>query len=106
MKDPLSLSALFANFGNDLASVDDKKSLLRVIATSLTPKLTISDILLSILNDDRQTHSVVIHHCDRHLMENSDYTQLSMQLIRKAAVPILQLHFTQGIYGLMTRNLN
>jgi len=82
MKDPLSLSTLFANFGNELASVDDKKSLLRIIAASLTPKLTISDILLSILNDDKQTHSVVIHHCDRHLMENSDYTQLSREKFR------------------------
>jgi len=82
MKDPLSLSTLFANFGNDLAAVDDKKSLLRIIAASLAPKLTISDILISILNDDKQTHSVVIHHCDQDLMENSDYTQLSREKFR------------------------
>lgn len=82
MKDPLSLSTLFANFGNDLASVDDKKSLLRLIAASLAPKLTISDVLLSILNEDKQTHSVFIHHCDQGLMEKSDHTQLSHEKFR------------------------
>lgn len=82
MKDPLSLSVLFANFGNDLASVDDKKSLLHLIAASLAPKLTISDILLSILNEDKQTHSVFIHHCDQGMMEKSDYTQLSREKFR------------------------
>ncbi|HVU56424.1 MAG TPA: sigma 54-interacting transcriptional regulator [Puia sp.] len=82
MKDPLSLSTLFANFGNDLATVDDKKSLLQLIAASLAPKLTISDILLSILNEDKQTHSVFIHHCDKALMEKSDHTQLSREKFR------------------------
>jgi len=76
------LSTLFANFGNDLASVDDKKSLLQLIAASLAPKLTISDILLSILNEDKQTHSVFIHHCDQGLMERSDHTQLSREKFR------------------------
>jgi len=64
MKDPLSLSAMFANFGNDLSAVDNKKSLLQLIAVSLAPKLTISDVLLSILNEDKQTHNVIIHHGD------------------------------------------
>jgi len=82
MKDPLSLSVLFANFGNDLAAVDDKKSLLQLIAGSLAPKLTVSDILLSILNEDKQTHSVFIHHCDLGLMERSDHSQLSLEKFR------------------------
>lgn len=82
MKDPLSLSTLFANFGNDLATVDDKKSLLQLIAASLAPKLTISDILISILNEDKQTHSVFIHHCDQGIMERSDHSQLSREKFR------------------------
>jgi len=82
MKDPLSLSTMFANFGNELASVDDKKSLLRLIAASLAPKLTISDILLSILNEDKQTHSVFIHHSDQGLMERTDHTHLSHEKFR------------------------
>jgi transcriptional regulator with GAF, ATPase, and Fis domain len=82
MKDPLSLSSLFANFGNDLAAVDDKKGLLRLIAASLEPKLTISDILLSILNDDKQTHSVIIHHCDAAIMDKSDHSSLAKEKFR------------------------
>ncbi|HEY4205496.1 MAG TPA: GAF domain-containing protein, partial [Puia sp.] len=82
MKDPLSLSTLFANFGNELAGIDDKKGLLQLIAASLAPKLTISDILVSILNEDRQTHSVYIHHCDQELMKISDHSQLSRQKFR------------------------
>src|SRR5258707_6434084 len=82
MKDPLSLSALFATIGNDLASVSDKKGLLQLIAADLASQLTFSDILLSILNEDRQTHSVFIHHCHQDRMEQSDYTLLSKEKFR------------------------
>jgi transcriptional regulator with GAF, ATPase, and Fis domain len=82
MKDPLSLSTLFAAFGNDLAAVDDKKSLLQLIASNLAPQLSFSDILLSILNEDRQTHRVFIHHCDPGRMAKCDYTSLSQEKFR------------------------
>jgi len=82
MKDPPSLSALFSAFGNDLAAVNDKKSLLQLIADHLTPQLTVSDILLSVVNEDKQTHSVFLHHCDPARQHNDEYTSLSQEKFR------------------------
>ena len=89
MKDPLSLSALFSAFGNDLAAVQDKRSLLEMITVHLRPVLTFSDILLSVTNDDRQTHSVVLYHCDPvrqqgdpNKQHDSEYISLSQKKYR------------------------
>lgn len=89
MKDPLSLSALFSSFGNDLGAAQDKKSLLELITTHLRPVLTFSDILLSTANDDRQTQTVFLHHCDPARQpgdpgrqHDSEYTSLSERRYR------------------------
>ena len=82
MKDPLSLSALLPAFGNDLAAVNDKKSLLQLIAAHLAPQLTFSDILLSVMNEDKQTHSIFIHHCDPARQNNDEYASLSQEKFR------------------------
>ncbi|HVW59389.1 MAG TPA: GAF domain-containing protein, partial [Puia sp.] len=82
MKDPLSLSALFSAFGNELATVNDKKSLLQLLASQFGTHLTFSDILLSVVNDDKRTHSVFLHHCDPARQDNGEYTSLSQEKFR------------------------
>lgn len=82
MKDPLSLSALFSAFGNELAAVNDKKSLLQLIATQFSPHLTFSDILLSVVNEDKGTHSVFLHHCDPARQNDGEYASLSLEKFR------------------------
>ncbi|MBN9386018.1 MAG: sigma 54-interacting transcriptional regulator [Chitinophagaceae bacterium] len=82
MKDPLSLSSLFLTFGNELASVSDKKGLLQLIAVQFTPHLTFSDILLSVVNDDKETHSVFIHHCNPARQDDGEYASLSQEKFR------------------------
>ncbi|MDO6431731.1 sigma 54-interacting transcriptional regulator [Flavitalea sp. BT771] len=82
MKDPLSLSALISAFGNDLAGVGDRESLLRVVARHFNEQLTFSDILLSIVNEDKQTHSVTLYHTDPSRQEKSEYASLSHEKFR------------------------
>jgi len=82
MKDPLSLSALFSAFGNDLATVSNKKDLLQQIAMHFNPRLIFSDILLSIVNEDKQTHGVFIYHCDPTRRDKNEYATLSDEKFR------------------------
>jgi formate hydrogenlyase transcriptional activator len=79
MKDPLSLSTLIAAFGNELTNVYDRKSLLQLIAGHLTSQLSFSDILLSVINEDKQTHSVFLYHCDAVRQEKDEYASLSQE---------------------------
>src|ERR1700761_8585464 len=73
MQDPRLLSAVLLSFGNELAAVSDKKSLIRLIGAQMRSHLTVSDILLSIINEDRQTHSVFVHHQDPALESGEEY---------------------------------
>src|ERR1700749_4479584 len=76
MQDP---RPLLLSFGNELAAVSDKKSLIRLISDQMRSHLTVSDILLSVINEDRQTHSVFVHHQDPSLESGEEYALLGME---------------------------
>jgi len=82
MKDPLSLSGLFSAFGNDLAGINDRESLLRLITRHFNPQLTFSDILLSVVNEDKLTHSVSLYHVDPSRQDKSEYASMSHEKFR------------------------